>query len=109
MVVAGKRFSTATIRNSVARSENLEERVNEFSQRLIVSNVAGASGRGQRAADHRIVSRCRCRCERHARRERAVRAQSLCRQLETRHAFWPRWPTEPWIRLWQWAQGGDRG
>src|ERR1700733_12400274 len=109
MVVAGKRFSTATIRNSVARSANLEERVDEFPQCLIISNAAGASGRGQRPADHRTLYRCRCRCERHARRERAVRAQSFCRQLETRNAFWPRGRNEPWIRLWQWAQGGDRG
>ncbi len=29
--------------------------------------------------------------------------------VETRHAFWPSGRNEPWIRLWQWAQGGDRG
>ena len=61
-----------------------------FRNALIVSNDAGASGRGQRAADHRTVYRCRRRREYHGRtRTRNYCAQSFCRQLETRHAFGP--------------------
>ena len=70
-----------------------------FRNALLSATLLARFRRGQCAADHRTLYRCRCRCERHAEHARSTPTR-FCAvgdgNLKSRHRIWPAWRDGPW-------------